>query len=372
MNPETQKNPVGADERPTTTPVRSARRVRYVGKHPRRFEEKYKERDPQRYALEIAKIEASGKTLAGTHRPILVQEILELLELEPGDTVADGTLGFGGHARELLARIVPGGRLLGFDVDPLELPRTVERLGALGFGADVFMPVRSNFAGLAAGLRAHGLAGADAILLDLGVSSMQLDDPSRGFSFKADGPLDLRFNPTRGLTAADWLASVTETALAAALSENADEPAAGLLAREIVAARATQPILRTRQLSGIINQVLRDHRLTQDKAEADARIRRIFQAVRIEVNDEFGVLDALLRQLPLCLFPGGRVAILTFHSGEDRRVKKAFQEGLRNGLYEVIAEGVTRPSSEEIRANPRSASAKLRWAQRAGDSLEIA
>ena len=183
MNPETQKNPVGADERPTTTPVRSARRVRYGGKHPRRFEEKYKERDPQRYALEIAKIEASGKTLAGTHRPIRVQEILELLELEPGDTVADGTLGFGGHARELLARIVPGGRLLGFDVDPLELPRTVERLGALGFGADVFMPVRSNFAGLAAGLRAHGLAGADAILLDLGVSSMQLDDPSRGFCF---------------------------------------------------------------------------------------------------------------------------------------------------------------------------------------------
>jgi 16S rRNA (cytosine1402-N4)-methyltransferase len=345
--------------------VRRVRRLRYSGKNPRRFDQKYKEHQPEKYAEDVARIVASGKTLAGTHRPILVGEILEVLALKPGEVVVDCTLGFGGHAREMLARIVPGGRLLGFDVDPIEQPRTVERLRAAGYGEDAFVPVRGNFAGLAAGLGAHGLVGADAILADLGVSSMQIDDPSRGFSFKADGPLDLRLNPTRGRSAAQWLAEVSETELAEALAGNADEPAAALLAKEIVRARSGSPFQGTRQFSGFLHEVLRNHRLSRDKEEGDARIRRVFQALRIAVNDEFGALEAMLRQLPLSLNPGGRVAILTFHSGEDRRVKKAFQEGERSGLYDAVSDTVIRPGPEELRSNPRSSSAKLRWAMRA-------
>ncbi len=369
----TEPNPEPTPETPAEPsagePVRRVRRPRYSGKNPRRFDQKYKEHQPEKYAEDVARIVASGKTLAGTHRPILVDEILEVLALKPGEVVVDCTLGFGGHAREMLARITPGGRLLGFDVDPIEQPRTVERLRAAGFGEGVFVPVRSNFAGLAAGLGAHGLVGADAILADLGVSSMQIDDPSRGFTFKADGPLDLRLNPTRGRSAAQWLAEVTETELAEALAENADEPAAPLLAKEIVRARSGSPFQGTRQFSGFLHEVLRNHRLTRDKEEGDARIRRVFQALRIAVNDEFGALEAMLRQLPLCLNPGGRVAILTFHSGEDRRVKKAFQEGERAGLYDAVSDTVIRPGPEELRSNPRSSSAKLRWAMRAMERL---
>jgi 16S rRNA (cytosine1402-N4)-methyltransferase len=251
-------------------------------------------------------------------------------------------------------------------VDPLEQARTVERLRQAGFGEEVFTPIRGNFAGLAAGLMAQGLSGADAVLVDLGVSSMQLDDPARGFTFKTDGPLDLRLNPSRGKTAADWLASVSAKDLETALRENADETDAALLAREILEARSAGPIVRTRQFALLIHEILKKHALTRDKVEGDARIRRIFQAIRIEVNDEFGVLDALLRQLPDCVRPGGRIAFLSFHSGEDRRVKKAFQSGFRSGLYEAVAEDVIRPGPEEQRSNPRSASAKLRWALRAG------
>lgn len=361
MNEPTPSGETG----PAPAEVKPPRRIRYSGSHPRRFEEKYKELDPERYAADVAKVIASGKTPAGTHRPILVPEILDILALKPGDLVGDCTLGFGGHAREMLARIVPGGRLVGFDVDPLELPRTVERLRQAGFGEDVFTAVRGNFAGLGAGLVAHGLKGFDAVLADLGVSSMQLDDPARGFSFKGDGPLDLRLNPSRGKTAADWVATVSEEALAKAMQENADEPAAALVAREVVQARAAAPILRTRQFAGLLHEILKKHRLTKDRVEGDARIRRVFQAIRIAVNDEFGVLETLLRQLPDCLAPGGRAAILTFHSGEDRRVKKAFQDGFRSGIYQAVSDAVIRPGPEELRSNPRSASAKLRWALRA-------
>jgi 16S rRNA (cytosine1402-N4)-methyltransferase len=278
--------------------------------------------------------------------------------------VVDCTLGFGGHARELLARVVPGGRLLGFDLDPLEQTRTVERMRAAGHGGDVFTPVRGNFAGLLAGLAAHGLAGADVILADLGVSSMQLDDPARGFSYKTDGPLDLRMNPARGRTAAEWLAAADLRRLAGVLRENADEPMADALAAEILAARDRAPIGRTRGLATTLHEILRRRGWTRDKAEGDARVRRVFQALRIEVNDEFGALDALLRQLPAALGPGGRVAILTFHSGEDRRVKHAFMEGARSGVYAAVCDAPGRPSPEETRANSRAAPAKLRWAVR--------
>ena len=347
------------------SPAPHRRRPRYAGKNPRRFDEKYKELDPGRYADDVAKVLAAGKTPAGSHRPVMVAEIIAALAPQPGELAVDCTLGYGGHARELLARIAPRGRLIGLDVDPVEHPRTTERLRAAGWGEEVFTPLRSNFAGLPQVLARLGVGGADVILADLGVSSMQLDDPARGFSFKTDGPLDLRLNPARPPSAAEWLARVTESALAAALAGNADEPHAELLARELTARRAAAPFTRTRQLADAIREILRLPAPGGGRETDDAPVRRVFQALRIAVNDEFGVLDLFLRHLPSCLKPGGRVAILTFHSGEDRRVKHAFKAGQRAGVYASVSDDVTRAGSAELRANPRSASAKLRWAVRA-------
>lgn len=346
-------------------PAPHKRRPRYTGKNPRRFEEKYKELNPERYASDVAKVIASGKTPAGTHRPIMVGEILEVLALQPGELAVDCTLGFGGHARELLARVTPGGRLIGLDVDPIEQPKTIARLRAAGWSEDVFTPVRSNFAGLPKVLAELGLDGADAILADLGVSSMQIDDPARGFSFKTDSPLDLRLNPNRPPSAAEWIAKVSAEKLAAALTENSDEPHAELLAREITDRRSKTPITRTLQLAEMVRTILNLHKSRRDPESEDDCVRRVFQALRIAVNDEFGALDMFLRQLYTCLKPGGRVAILTFHSGEDRRVKHAFRDGVRTGTYSATNEEIVRAGPEERRANPRSSSAKLRWAVRA-------
>ncbi|MBL9190220.1 MAG: 16S rRNA (cytosine(1402)-N(4))-methyltransferase RsmH [Opitutaceae bacterium] len=341
------------------------RRPRYPGKNPRRFEEKYKELNPARYSADVAKVLAAGKTPAGSHRPIMVSEILAVLALQPGEHAVDCTLGFGGHAQELLARLTPGGRLIGLDVDPIEQPKTTARLRAAGWGEDVFTAVRSNFAGLPKVLGALGLDGVHAVLADLGVSSMQLDDPARGFTFKADCPLDLRMNPSRAPSAADWLARISTTDLAVALKENSDEPQAELLARELTRRRERMPFTRTLQLAASIRTILHEHHPRRDPSTDDDCVRRVFQALRIAVNDEFGVLDLFLRHLPSCLKPGGRAAILTFHSGEDRRVKQAFREGVRAGTYSATNEEIIRASAEERRANPRSASAKLRWAVRA-------
>jgi 16S rRNA (cytosine1402-N4)-methyltransferase len=359
-----------ADSQPTPAPTPHKRRKRYSGKNPRKFSEKYKEHDPEKYATDVAKVLASGKTPAGSHRPILVSEILEALTLQPGQTVVDCTLGYGGHTREMLALVAPPGgkrrgRLIGLDVDPIEQPKTIARLRDAGWDEDVFTPVRSNFAGLPKVLAELGLEGADAILADLGISSMQLDDPTRGFTFKDDGPLDLRLNPTRPPSAAEWLAKVSETELAVALRENADEPKADLIARELVARRTVTPFTRTQPLAAALRDILRLPQPGRGVETDDTPVRRVFQALRIAVNDEFGVLDLFLRHLPFCLKPGGRVAILTFHSGEDRRVKHAFKAGVRDGIYSSASEDVIRAGPEELRANSRSTSAKLRWAVRA-------
>jgi 16S rRNA (cytosine1402-N4)-methyltransferase len=343
------------DSTPLPPPVPHKRRVRYGGKYPRRFEEKYKERGGD--DATIAKVLASGKTPAGTHRPIMVAEILEVLAPQPGHVAVDCTLGHGGHAREILARILPGGRLLGLDADPLELPKTESRLRELGFGPEVLTAHRSNFAGLPQVLAAKRIDGADIILADLGLSSMQIDDPARGFSVKFDGPLDMRMNPNRGQPASALLAKIRPEALAALLCENADEPDATTLAPLL----AGKTFATTKALADAIRAAL-SRRKSDDITLA---IRRVFQALRIAVNDEFGALDLFLKNLPLCLRPGGRVAILTFHSGEDRRVKKAFEAGLRDGLYAGISREVIRPGAEERHANPRSTPAKLRWARRA-------
>ena len=334
--------------------IRPKRRPRYSGRNPRRFEEKYKEHNPQRYGETVEKVLASGKTPAGTHRPIMVPEILEVLAPKPGETAVDCTLGFGGHAEQLLARIQPGGRLLGLDADPVELSKTEARLRALGFGADVFTAHRSNFAGLPQILAAMDIAGADIILADLGVSSMQLDDPRRGFSVKNQGPLDMRMNPSRGQPASVFLARILPGALEKLLTENADEPHAAVLA-PVLAGRS---FATTTTLAGAIRAAL--PRL--NKEDCDLSIRRVFQALRIAVNDEFSALETFLRNLPACLNPGGRAAILTFHSGEDRRVKKSFEAAFRDGVYAEISREVLRAGPDERRANPRSSPAKLRWA----------
>ena len=337
------------------TPVPHQRRKRYGGKNPRRFEDKYKEHG--RDAETIAKVVAAGKTPAGTHRPIMVTEILEVLAPLPGDVAADCTLGYGGHAQEILALVSPGGKLLGLDADPIELPKTEARLRSLGFDESVLTMHRSNFAGLPQVLAAQNLSGADLILADLGVSSMQIDDPSRGFSVKFDGPLDMRMNPQRGQPASAVLQKIKPDALQEMLETFSDEPQAAKLA----AALAGKTFFSTLQLAQAVRAVLPQ----LGREDADLTVRRVFQALRIAVNDEFSALETFLRNLPQCLKPGGRVAILTFHSGEDRRVKKSFEANHRNGVYPDIAREVVRPTPAEQLSNPRSAPAKLRWARRA-------
>jgi 16S rRNA (cytosine1402-N4)-methyltransferase len=332
------------------------RRVRYAGKHPRRFEEKYKEHQPAKYTETVAKVLASGKTPAGMHRPIMVTEILEALDPKPGEVAVDCTLGFGGHAQELLRSILPGGRLLGLDADPIELPKAEARLRGLGFGEDVFTARRSNFAGLPQALWDAQIKGTDLILADLGVSSMQLDDPGRGFSLKHEGPLDMRMNPQRGQPASALLHRIHANALQTLLTENADEPHAAALASALAGKLFSTTTALAKAIKGTLPRLN-----AEDAADS---IRRVFQALRIAVNDEFSALETLLRLLPSCLNPGGRAAVLTFHSGEDRRVKKSFEAGQREGIYAVISE-VVRPGAEERRANPRCASAKMRWARRA-------
>ena len=341
--------PLAADASP---PHR--RRPRYRGKNPRAFHEKYKEHRPDQFPETVEKVIASGKTPVGTHRPILLSEILEALTPQPGEFAVDCTLGYGGHAEAFLRRILPGGHLLALDADPIEGPRTQARLHALGFGPDAWTWERRNFAGAAALIAARRPDGADLLLADLGVSSMQLDVPERGFSVKTDGPLDMRMNPQRGLSAADWLAKAPPEVLIRALTENADEPYAARLAPRLAGKHFPTTLALARAVAAAV-----------PARDAEDATRRVFQTIRIEVNDEFGALDNLLRTLPGCLAPGGRAGILTFHSGEDRRVKAAFKDGLHRGVYAAVADEVIRPGAPERHANPRSVSAKLRWARRA-------
>lgn len=333
---------------------RPKRRPRYTGRNPRSFAEKYKELDPAKHPETVAKVLASGKTPAGSHVPVMVEECHAALDLRAGDIGVDATLGYGGHAAGILEKIRPGGKLLGLDVDPVEQPKTVARLRALGFDDAVFEAVRSNYAGLAKVLGARGLDGVDFVLADLGCSSMQLDDPLRGFSFKVAGPLDMRMNPGRGVSAAEWLAKVPPDKLAMALHEHADEPQA----EDLAAALAGRQFPHTLALADAVRKAVAG----LDADAVEPTVRRVFQAVRIAVNEEFTALDAFLRVLPGCLKPGGRAVMLTFHSGEDRRVKKAWQAGLRAGVYARISEGVITAGPEERRLNPRSCAAKLRWA----------
>ncbi len=335
---------------------RPPRRKRYSGKNPQRFEDKYKELDPERYADTVAKVIASGKTPAGSHIPIMVEECLTALNLAPGQIGVDATLGYGGHAVKIIDRISPDGKLVGLDVDPIEFPKTKARLRAAGYGEDRFIPIRSNYAGVARALAGKGIDTVDFIFADLGCSSMQFDDPSRGFSFKVAGPLDMRMNPARGLSAADWLAKVSPSKLELALHAHSDEPRA----ESIATALAGKPFPDTLTLA----KAIRDAIHISDEKERELTVRRVFQAIRIAVNEEFTALDAFLRTLPNCLKSGGRAAILTFHSGEDRRVKLAMKTGIGEGIYSEMSETPIIAGPEERRMNPRSTAAKLRWVTR--------
>lgn len=337
-------------------PERPKRRVRYSGKNPRHFHEKYKEHAPDRFAEDVAKVIAGGKTPAGTHRPIMVREILEILRPQPGEIAVDCTLGYGGHATELLKAVQPNGRLIAVDADPVELPKTEARLRQLVSAPESLVVRRMNYAGVAQLIAQETTEGADVLLADLGLSSMQIDNPERGFTFKTDAPLDMRMNPMRGQSAAELLSKTTAQELAAWLTEYADEPHATAVASAII---QSLPVVTTTALAQIVRRAVPS---TLNSIAVEESVRRTFQAIRIAVNDELGALKIFLRNLPGCLKPGGRVAILTFHSGEDRLVKHAFKDGLRDGVYSTINDIVTRASSEEQHTNPRSRPAKLRWA----------
>ena len=354
---------------PGSGPPPRRRRPRYAGTHPRRFDERYKERDPDKYPDLEAHVRAQGRTPAGTHVPIMVAEVLAALRPAPGESVADLTVGYGGHALALLERTAPDGRLIGLDLDGPQLEATGRRLAQLVDPARVHLH-HSHFAGLPKLLAADGLAGVDIVFADLGLSSMQIDNSARGFSYKHDGPLDMRMDPRRPRTAADILRTITCAELATALRELADEPEHEQIAQAIIEHRSERPITRTQELADVVLSAQGLTRRTWRAAVAAGESElhpaaRTFQALRILVNDELHGLEQLLRVAPYCLHAGGRLGILTFHSGEDRRVKHALRDGLRAGVYAQIADQPLRPTPAERHTNPRSTPAKFRWAVRA-------
>ena len=340
------------------------RRVRYKGTHPRNFNEKYKELQPEKYSDTIEKVIRKGSTPAGMHISICVKELLEFLQIQPGQKGLDATLGYGGHSQEMLKCLNGQGHLYGLDVDPIEIVKTKARLESLGYGPDILTVIQQNFADIDLVAEEHGPF--DFILADLGVSSMQIDNPERGFSYKFEGPLDLRLNPQKGVSAAERLKEVTREELEGMLIENSDEPYAKELSRAITSRiRKGQAIATTTDLQKVIEETLAF--LPEDirKETIKKSCQRTFQALRIDVNSEFEVLEAFLEKLPHVLASGGRVAILTFHSGEDRMVKKSFKRFYKEGLYQEIATDVIRPSAEECNRNSRARSTKMRWAIKA-------
>lgn len=340
------------------------RRVRYNGTHPKTFKDKYKELQPEKYADTVAKVIQKGNTPAGMHRSICVNEILEFLQITPGQIGLDATLGFGGHTLELLKCLNSNGHLYATDVDSVELPRTRERLKNLGYGPEILTIKQMNFSNI--DQIASEAGPLNFVLADLGVSSMQIDNPERGFSYKTEGPLDLRLNPEKGISAADRLKTISIDELHGMLLENSDEPYCAEISRAIITTiKKGTDISTTYQLQQIIKDALK---FIPEKDRNDAvkkSCQRCFQALRIDVNNEFEVLYEFLEKLPASLAKGGRVAILSFHSGEDRLVKKSFQRFFREGVYSEIAPDSIRPSQEECNTNSRARSAKLRWAIKA-------
>lgn len=334
------------------------------GKYPRNYKEKYKELNPEKYQDTIEKVIRKGSTPAGMHISIMVREIIDFLKIKPGQTGFDATLGYGGHTKAMLECLKGQGHMYATDVDPIESAKTKKRLADAGFGEDILTIRLQNFCTIDEIAKEAG--GFDFVLADLGVSSMQIDNPDRGFSFKVDGPLDLRLNPEKGISAAERLAQIDEGELAGMLWENSDEPYAEELAHAIVTERKHgKPIDTTTRLREVIEETLSFLPEKEKKDTVKKTCQRTFQALRIDVNNEFEVLYEFMEKLPGALKPGGRAAILTFHSGEDKLVKKALKQGYKEGVYSEIANDVVRPSAEECAQNGRARSTKMRWAVRA-------
>ncbi|MDO4976576.1 MAG: 16S rRNA (cytosine(1402)-N(4))-methyltransferase RsmH [Eubacteriales bacterium] len=340
------------------------RRVRYKGTHPRKFEEKYKELQPEKYQDTIEKVIRKGSTPAGMHISICVKEILDFLEIQPGQKGLDCTLGYGGHTRKMLECLNGQGHMYGLDVDPIEIVKTTKRLRDAGYGEDILTIIQENFRNIDLVAEEHGPF--NFVLADLGVSSMQIDNPARGFSYKVEGPLDLRLNPEKGVSAAERLKELSREEMIGMFVENSDEPYAVEIANEIIKEfRQGKSIETTGQLRAAIESALSF--LPENKEKKDIvkkTCQRVFQALRIDVNSEFEVLEEFLEKLPEILSPGARVAILTFHSGEDRLVKKTWKRQQKEGLWQDVAKDVIRPSKEECRINGRARSTKMRWAIR--------
>lgn len=353
---------MGTEEQKDEKPHK--RRVRYSGTHPRKFSEKYKELNPEKYQDTIERVISKGSTPAGMHISICVQEILTFLQIQPGMKGLDATLGYGGHSRKMLEALQGRGHLYALDVDPIEIVKTTKRLREAGFSEEIFTPISENFANIDRVAEQYGPF--DFLLADLGVSSMQIDNPERGFSYKQEGPLDLRLNPESGEPASQRLRKMSREEIEGMLIDNSDEPYAAEIARAIAGKlRKGQKIDTTTKLAELIGETLAFLPEKERKEAVKKSCARVFQALRIDVNSEFEVLEAFLTKLPSCMAPGGRIAILTFHSGEDRLVKRAFKEGKKAGIYSEVAEDVIRPSSEECAKNPRAKSTKMRWAVRA-------
>lgn len=340
------------------------RRVRYKGTHPKKYKDKYKEHQPEKYGDTIAHVIEKGSTPAGMHISICVSEILEFLDIKPGQTGLDATLGYGGHTLEMLKCLDSKGHMYSLDIDPIELPKTRERLAEKGYGPEILTIKQLNFRDIDQVLPESGPL--DFILADLGVSSMQIDNPERGFSYKTEGPLDLRLNPKKGISAAERLKKISKDELEGMLIENADEPYAAEIAQAIMIEiwKGTN-IGTTTQLREIIEGALSFIPADTRKEDIKKSCQRSFQALRIDVNQEFEVLYEFLEKLPTVLAPGGRVVILSFHSGEDRLVKKSFKRLLKEGVYKEIAPSIIRPSAEECFTNSRAKSTKMRWAIKA-------
>lgn len=339
------------------------RRIHYSGKYPKKYEEKYKELQPEKYKDIAEHVKSKGNTPAGTHISIMVDEILEVLDIKPGMNGLDCTFGYGGHSSKMLEKLQGKGHLVSLDVDTIESAKSKKRLNDMGYGDDIFAVENINFAYIDRVCEKYGKF--DFILADLGVSSMQIDNPERGFSYKIQGPLDLRLDSTKGVTAAERIKELSEDELAGLFWENADEPYAEEIARTIVSFRKSgQPIETTIQFKNVIESALKKAHIPEKELKDTVKktCARCFQALRIDINKEYDVLYELLSKLPSVLNEGGKVVFLTFHSGEDRLVKKAFKQGVKEGLYSEASRDVIRPSAQECIDNPRSKSTKLRWA----------
>lgn len=340
------------------------RRVHYSGTHPKRFEEKYKEHDPEKYADTIEKVISKGSTPAGMHISICVNEILDFFQIQPGQQGLDATLGYGGHTMRMLEQLHGEGHMYALDVDPIEIVKTKQRLADAGYGEDILTIKQTNFRNIDKVAEKAGKF--DFILADLGVSSMQIDNPDRGFTYKFDGPLDLRLDPEKGESAAERLREVSYEELVGMFQENSDEPYAEEIATVIMKRNRTKNYVETTiQMKEAIEEALSFVPEKERKEAVKKSCQRCFQALRIDVNSEFEVLYDFLDKLPDALRPGGRVAILTFHSGEDRLVKRAFKAGAKAGVYSEVSKDVIRPSAEECARNPRARSTKMRWAVKA-------